>query len=489
MDSELKDKTARGLLWGFISNSSMQVLNVVFGFVLTFFLSSEDYGMMAVLSIYSAIAASLQDSGFVAALTNKPRPTHRDYNSVFWFNISCSAVIYIVLWVCAPLIADYNHDSRLVALSRYAFLGFFVASFSITPRAILFKQMRVREQTLCSVVALLVSGVVGITMAVCKMAFWSIATQSIVFVGVTAIMSWYFSRWRPSFHISFQPIRQMFAFSFKLLITNVFFNVNKFAFESVLGNFYPKSDIGFYSQANKWNQMGSQTISGMVQGVAQPMFVEVGDDAERLRRVFLKMLQFTSFVSFPALFGLSLVAPQVIGILPARWLPAADYLGLLAIGGAFLPLATLYSNFVISRGKSHIYMWNIIAQSLLILAAIFVVRWLDLSLCGLSGIWLMMLFYICINIVWIGIWHLFVWRQIRLNPLQALRAVLPFMAVAMLTMVATHYATRFIPDGIVLLVVRVLMAAGVYCGILWLTGSGILKECVGFIFKKHNRRA
>ena len=108
----------------------MQVLNVVFGIVLTFCLNSEDYGMMAVLSIYSAIAASLQDSGFVAALTNKSRPTHRDYNSVFWFNITCSAVIYAILWFCAPLIADYNHDLRLIPLSRYTFIGFFVASFS-----------------------------------------------------------------------------------------------------------------------------------------------------------------------------------------------------------------------------------------------------------------------------------------------------------------------------------------------------------------------
>lgn len=478
----LKDKTARGLLWGFISSSSMQVLNVVFGIVLTFCLSSEDYGMMAVLSIYSAIAASLQDSGFVAALTNKPRPTHRDYNSVFWFNISCSAFIYIVLWFCAPLIADYNHDPRLIPLSRYTFIGFFVASFSITPRAILFKQMRVKEQTIINLVALIVSGIVGISMALCKMAFWSIATQSIVFVGITALLSWHLSGWRPSFSISLRPISQMLPFSFKLLITNIFFNINKFAFESVLGNFYPKTDIGFYSQANKWNQMGSQTISGMVQSVAQPMFVEVGNDTERQRRVFIKMLQFTAFVAFPALFGLSLIAHQLISLLPQRWMPAADYLQLLAIAGAFMPLATLYSNFIIAQGKSNIYMWNMIAQSIVILLNIFAVQYFHIHILNLSGIWLMIAVYITANIVWIPIWHIFVYRQIQLQPWGALRAILPSMAAAAIAMIATHYATAAITSShLLLLIMRIPMAAAIYICTMRVTRSDILDECINYI--------
>ena len=482
MTSELKDKTARGLLWGFVSSSSMQVLNVVFGIVLTFCLDSEDYGMMAVLSIYSAIAASLQDSGFVAALTNKPHPTHRDYNSVFWFNISCSAAIYIILWFAAPLIAAYNHDPRLIPLSRYTFAGFFVASFSITPRAILFKQMRVREQAITSLVALISSGLVGITMALCKMAFWSIATQSIVFVGVTTLLSWHFSHWRPSLTVSLQPIRQMLPFSIKLLITNVFSNINKFAFESVLGRFYPKSDIGFYSQANKWNLMGSQTIGGMVQSVAQPMFVEVGTDTQRQQRVLLKMLTFTAFVAFPALFGLSLVSHQLISLLPERWIPAADYLGLLAIGGAFIPLSALYSNFIIAQGKSDIYMWNTIAQSTIILLNIFSVQYFHLHIFHLSGIWLMMVIYIVVNILWIPVWHIFVYRQIHLTPLSALRAILPPMLTAAVAMIATHYATApFITNQLVMLFIRIVLAAALYIGILRLTRSAILTECLDYV--------
>ena len=140
-------------------------------------------------------------------------------------------------------------------------------------------------------------GAVAIIMAANKMAFWSIATQSIVYVSIVSIGSWYYSRWRPSRQITFKPIKEMFGFSCKMLITGIFNNINKFAFESTMGSFYPTKSIGAYSQANKWNQMGSQTIIGMVQSVAQPMFVQVGDDLERQQRVFRKMLRFTAFAA------------------------------------------------------------------------------------------------------------------------------------------------------------------------------------------------
>ena len=131
--------------------------------------------------------------------SRKRDATHQDLNAVFWFNILVSALIYVILWFCAPLIAAYNHEPQLVALSRYAFLGFFCASFSITPRTILMKELRVKEQAICNIMALIISGAVAIIMAANKMAFWSIATQSIVYVSIVSIGSWYYSGWRSFF--------------------------------------------------------------------------------------------------------------------------------------------------------------------------------------------------------------------------------------------------------------------------------------------------
>lgn len=494
----LKEKTARGFFWGALNNGAMQVLNAVFGIVLARKLDQADYGLIGMLTIFTLIANSLQDSGFVTALTNKRDATHHDYNSVFWFNITVSLCLYFLFFFCAPLIADFFHEPILTPLSRYYFIGFFIASFSIVPRAILFRQIKQRELAIMGIVSLLVSGTVGILMAYNGMAFWGLATQTITFNLMVSILSWMLSGWRPTFPLSewkkspsawAGPIREMFPFSSKMLITSIFNQVNNNIFSLVLGKIYTKVEVGTYSQANKWNTMGASTITGMVQGVAQPAFVEVGDDLGRLRRVFSKMLRFTCFVTFPVMFCLALVAPEfIVTLIKEKWLPSAHLMQILCIGGAFLPIATLYYNLIISRGKSDVYMWNIIAQGCAILGSILMVYAFG------GGVTSMVIAYVLIVILWTGIWHIFLHQEIRYPFLSALKDILPFLLIAAVTMLLTYIATRPLltltpqnsplPPPLILLLTRILLAATIYLGLLWLFGAKILKECIGFLFKK-----
>ena len=129
MAESLKEKTAKGLFWGALNNSLMQFIGLLFGIVLGRLLSPSDYGMMAMLTIFSVIANNLQNSGFGTALANLDHPRDEDYNSVFFFNIIVGISAYIILFFCAPLISDYYHEPRLTPLSRFAFLGFVFASF------------------------------------------------------------------------------------------------------------------------------------------------------------------------------------------------------------------------------------------------------------------------------------------------------------------------------------------------------------------------
>ena len=477
--TDLKSKTAQGFLWGALNNGAMQVLNAVFGIVLARKLDQADYGLIGMLTIFTLIANSLQDSGFVTALTNKRDATREDYNSVFWFNISVSFCLYILLFVCAPFIAAFFNEPILTNLSRYYFISFFIASFSIVPRAILFRQIKQRELAIMAIASLLVSGTVGIVMAYNGMAFWGLATQTITFNLMVSIISWVFSGWKPSTQFSFVPIKEMFGFSSKMLLTSIFNQVNNNIFSLVLGKIYTKVEVGTYTQANKWNTMGASTITGMVQGVAQPAFVEVGDDLDRLRRVFSKMLRFTCFVSFPVMFGLSLVAPEfIVTLIKEKWLPSAHLMQILCIGGAFLPIATLYFNLIISRGKSDVYMWNVIAQGCAILGSILMVHGFGGSMTH------MVIAYVAIVILWTGIWHRFLYQEIRYPFLSALKDILPFLLLAAATMVITYFATRWIEHLLLLLIARILFAAIIYIGLLWLLGAKILKECIGYLLKR-----
>ncbi len=488
----LKDKTAKGLLWGMMNNGVMQLFNIVFGIILARKLTDGDYGLAGELVIFTAIASALQESGFISALTNRKNASKLDYDSVFWFNVAVSAMIYVILFFCAPLIVRFFDEPELLWLSRYAFLGFFFASFSITPRAILFKQLKVKQQSIIGITSLLISGTVGVTMAFCGMTYWSIITQNIVFVTVVSVLSWYFSGFRPQWQFSTQPIKEMFGFSCKILITNIFNCINNNVFSLLFGKFYTKHYVGQYSQADKWNKMGSNMITGMVQQVAQPMFVQVGDEEERLRRAFRKMLRFTSLITFPAMFGLVMVSPEFIVIaVTEKWLPSAELMQLLCIAGAFMPLAALYYNLLISRGKSGIYMWNILAQGLTTLAllcSIYYLGWkVDIPLfsCNIhmEGVRLMIVCYVVLYILWMLLWHYFLQREIHLKLSTALKDVMPFLIIAAVSMTATYFLTKNIGNIYLLLVVRILIGAALYLLVVWLTGAKILRESLQYIFK------
>ena len=524
--TDLKTKTAQGFFWGALNNGAMQVLNAVFGIVLARKLDQSDYGLIGMLTIFTLIANSLQDSGFVTALTNKRDATHHDFNAVFWFNIGVSLLLYLLFFFCAPLIAHFFSEPILTPLSRYYFAGFFIASFSIVPRAILFRQIKQRELAIMGLTSLLLSGIVGITMAYNGMAFWGLATQTITFNLMVSILSWVLSGWKPTFPLSewkkspsawAGPIREMFPFSSKMLLTNIFNQVNNNIFSVVLGKIYTKVEVGTYNQANKWNTMGASTITGMVQGVAQPTFVAVGDDPARLCRAFSKMLRFTSFVTFPVMFGLALVAPEfIVTLITEKWLTSAHLMQILCIGGAFLPIATLYSNLIISRGKSDVYMWNVIAQGCTILGTILFIHhaqsimhhWADAmhllrnipygkyALCIVHDeLYQMVLAYVLIIILWTGIWHRFLKQEIHYPLLSALKDILPFLLIAAATMGITYFLTRWLltdnspsilhtpfSPSLILLISRILLAPLIYLGTLWLLRAKILKESVGYLF-------
>ena len=370
-DTSLKEKTAKGLFWGGFSNGIQQLLNLGFGIVLARLLDASDYGMVGMLTIFSAIAAALQEGGFISALTNRKETLHKDYNAVFWFSLMCSTTIYILLFFAAPLIADFYDTPELIPLSRLSFLGFVISSMSIAPRAYLFKNLRIKDTTIISISSLIVSGIVGITLAANGFAYWGIALQSISFVTVMTVLNFYFSRWRPCFRFDFTPIKEMIGFSSKIIITNIFTIINNNLFSVLLGKFYSEREVGNFTQANKWNGMGHTTITGMINGIAQPVFTRVADDKARQLAVFRKLLRFTAFISFPAMLGLSLVSKELIIItITEKWLPSADILQLLCIWGAFIPVINLFSNLLISRGHSSIYMWSTISLSLLQIVAV-----------------------------------------------------------------------------------------------------------------------
>lgn len=476
--NNLKHTVAKGFLWGGMSNTVCQLLSLFFGIFLARILTPADYGPIGMLAIFSAIAGSLQDSGFVAAIANRKQVGHDDYNAVFWFNILISFFMYGVLFLCAPLIADFFKEPVLVSLSRYNFLGFVVAGFGIAPSAYLFRELKVKQKSIALMLSITCTGIVGVIMALNGFSYWGIATQSIVYVLVRTIVCWYFTPWRPSFKVNFAPLKYLFAFSYRLLITNVFqrFNWNIFSF--ILGKFYSRVDVGNYTKSAEWFNMGGEVVNGMVNAVSQPVLAKVVEDNERQLRVFRKMLRFTVFVAFPLMLGMSLVAEELITVvIGEKWLESAKMLRILAVWGAFMPIQSMLTNLLVSRGRSRIFMWCTIVQGLLTLTLL-------LTMSQFGAIKPMLVAYCIFNALWLLVWNYFVKKEINLTYTMFASDILPYMMLASAVMVATGYITLFINNIYILLISKIAIAAILYVLIAYIIRSEELFEIMNFLFKR-----
>ena len=601
MAETLKEKTAKGLLWGGLNSTVQQLLGIVFGIILARQLNQSDFGMIAMISIFSLIGNDLQNSGFKTALANLREPTDRDYNSVFWFNILMGGSIYLVLFLCAPLIARFYHVPELTALARYAFLGIVFASFGTAQSAWLFKNLRAKQQAKAGMVAVLLSSSVAVVMAYMGFAYWALATQTNLYILTCTLLYWHYSPWRPTmqgpsdcsnaasqrskfkvqgpsdgsnaasqrskFKVQgskadeqrstpstpnclsarraatlssertlnsklstirdvLRPALKMFRFSVKLLISQVLTDVNNNILNILIGRFYGRHDTGNYNQAFQWSTKGSNIIQNMVQQVAQPVLVSVDNEHERQLRILRKMMRFAAFLSFPLLFGLSLVSHEfIVTLLGEKWAESAAYLRLLAIASAFLPLSTLLANVVITKGRSNIFMYVNLTLACLQTLTMLAIYHFHLSLPSLSQLstlsqpllnpfstapqalsqlsthntqlMTMVLAFTALTILWFFVWGFFARRLAGYRFRMLLSDVLPFLLTAAAVMLATGFLTSQLStvsqlstlnSQLSILLARIILAALLYFLIMKISGSQILQECLDFVNKNRHKK-
>ena len=480
----LKEKTAKGLFWGALNNGTIQVLNVLIGIMLGRKLSPEEWAPIGMIAIFSAIAGNLQSSGFSTAIINMKSPTSNDYNAVFWFNTLVSALVYLVLFACAPWIAWFFEQPCLTDLSRFIFLAFFISSFGISTNAYMMKNMMQREMTIVGITALIISGLTAITLAFLGYSYWSLAWQQVVNAFVLVVGRWYYVKWRPCFKVDFTPIRQTFRFSMNILITMIINTVNNHILTFVFGKLFTRTPqvVGNFFQAFKWDTMAYQTVGGTIEQVAQPVLVNLRDDEDESRevRVFRKMMRFTAFLAFPAMFGLSLVSEEfILATIGPKWIDCVPLLRVLCIGGAFMPFYSLYKNLIISQGRADLNMWLNISQIVLQFILIFATYQ--------QGILMVVYAYSILNVVWLLAWQFFAHRLIGLQLVHVLKDTLPFALISGAVMLISYVPTTQITNVYLLLALRIVLAAVLYVGVMKLLRVKIMDECIKFLSKKMNK--
>jgi len=475
MTSTLKQKTANGLFWGGLSNGAQQFISVAFGIWMARILSPDDYGLYYMLAIFTAIASIIVESGFSIALTNKKDATHRDYNAVFWFTFFVGLFLYIVLFFAAPLIAKFYKEPALVNFSRLVFLSFFLGGIGTVSYTILFKQMMVKQQAIINTVSLLTSMSIGVILAIKGFAYWALGIQFVIFLSLASFLRIIIAPWKPTLKIHFAPVKEMFSFTFKMVITNIFVQINNNILSLITGKLFGKEILGIYSQGQKWAVIGSQFFSGMINSIAQPVLVQVNDDKERQISVLRKMIRFGAFISFPVMLGLALIAKEFISITVGaeKWLPSVPFLHLFCIWNAFTYLLHLFTNVVYTHGKSDIYMKITILTGVAQLIAV---------LCFYPlGLFWMVVAFIGISFAALLLWQRYVYQLIGLKLRDVLKDISPYLGITVICLLIAWIATIKIQNIYLLLSGKVAISAFLYIFVMKISRSVIFKESMEFL--------
>lgn len=479
-ESSLKERTAKGLFWGGLGSGVQQFMSLLFGVILARILTQEDYGMVGVLAVFSAMATSIQEGGFTAALVNKRKVRHEDYNAVFWFSSLSGLLMYLILFACAPLIADFFHEPALTAVARVLFLGFLLGSLGVSHNALLLKRMKMRERAVIDVISLVISNAIGVTLVLNGFAYWGLVIQTVIFALITLLLRWYYSTFRPTFTFDFRPLKEMFPFSIKILLTGFFVAINTHVITLFLGRLFTKHEVGDYTQGQKWSTIGSSIVNNILQHVSHPVLVEAGDDMARQKNVFRKMLRFAAFISFPTMLGLALVSEELIVLLiTEKWLTSVPILQLLSVWGAFIPITTLYRQLTFVHSKSEVYMWSTIATGILQVALLFLLHQ--------QGIHIMVLSFVCINLLWLFVWQYYAHKLIHLRFWEVIKDLAPYLLIALFVLGIAYLATLSVTNLFLSLILKIVISAVLYIFIMRYSNSVIYRESMHY-FKNMRKK-
>lgn len=357
MPESLKHKTIRGVGWSFIDNMTSSGIAFLVGLVLARLLTPAEYGVMAIIAIFIAISTSIIDSGFSNALIRKVNIKQIDYNTVFYFNLIVSIVLYALLYIASPVISLLFKEPVLIEVTRVIGVVLIINALAIIPRTKLIQGVDFKTQTKISLISSMSSGVVGIGMAIGGMGVWSLVAQQLSRQFLNTLFLWIYSKWRPVWEFSIRSFKELFGFGSKLLLSGLLDTIYRNIYYIVIGYFYTSAQLGQYTRAEQFNTIFSSNLTSVVQRVSFPVLSSIQEDSERLREAYRKMIKATMLIAFACMLGLAAVAkPLILILIGDKWLPAVPFLQILCLSGMLYPLHAINLNILQVKGRSDLFL-------------------------------------------------------------------------------------------------------------------------------------
>lgn len=371
--SSLRSRAASGFAWSFLERFGQQGVLFVVQLVLARLLAPEEFGLIAMVAVFIAISGAIIDCGFSRAIIQKKEVTNEDLSTVFYFNCLVSVALAFALWCLSPYIADFYEQPKLVSILRWLTVGLLFGAVSMVQVSILNKELKFKSLFASSFPSIIVSGVVGIAVALNGGGVWALVAQMLSEKFLCSIFLWFQVSWKPGFCFSGASLREMFPYGSRLALSSLLDQVFRNIYVLVIGKFFAPVDVGYFQRAKSFQQLPVGNFQSVLSRVAFPLFSSIKDDPVRMRRGMRKALLLGTMFAFPAMAGMAAVAePLVVFLIGEKWLPIVPYLQLLCVVGALFPIHAINVNLLMAIGRADCFLRLEIIKKVLVIVNILI---------------------------------------------------------------------------------------------------------------------
>lgn len=353
MEKLLKSSAISGVTWTAMERFGQQFLRLIIGVIIARILEPSMFGIVGMTVVFTDLAQSILDSGFGSALIQKKDRNEIDYSTCFYFNVVVGLVLYIVLFISAPYIADFYHTEELADVIRVISIGFVFNSLIISQNAKLSAEFKFKASAIINIASYLISGIVGIVLAYIGFGVLALVFQQVLACLLRVLFIEIYTKWIPMLIFSKRSFHYLFNFGNKVLVSGILLSIYNNLYTLVIGRIFAPAEVGYYNRANQFASLPSSTLIGIVMKVAYPLMAEVQDDTDRLRRSYQKFLRLPIYVIYPLLVGLIVLAkPFIVLLIGEKWIFCVPLLQVLAFSYMFDPLSHVNLNILYVKGRT-----------------------------------------------------------------------------------------------------------------------------------------
>lgn len=368
---ELKKQAVHGAIWVFAEQFGSQLIGFVLNLILARILMPADFGTIALFGIVMSIGNVLVQGGMSSSLIRNAQNDERDYSTVFWFNIASALLIYLVIYLIAPLFARFYEVEILTSLIRVFSLILIIDSFAMVQGAKFVKELDFKKNFKIQLPSLLIGGACGVYFAMNGYGVWSLVYYSLIQNSIFMIQHWMYSSWRPSFAFDMQKFKYHFGFGVNMTLSALLEVIFSNLYSIIIGKKYSTEDLGYYNRADSLKQLPISNIATTLNKVTFPLFAKIGNDDERLRHSYRELQMLVMFVIAP-LVGIMIVAaePLIRFLYTDKWLPAVPYFKILCIAGLLYPIHAYNLNILQIKGRSDLFLRLEVIKKIIIVVVI-----------------------------------------------------------------------------------------------------------------------